>query len=169
MTEDQLQWILATALVELALIACYLLWRRVDAQRRLGRRLESSAPRQVVLRAVLCLAWLSAAAFWLPVFGESAADPSLRPLAFAVLVGSAIVMLLSPPIGRRSLGSVGVQSGWTCARFSEVVEWRLSGEYLRFRLEGRLWDAVGASAGRHAELRAQLERVVPARESRYTE
>ena len=169
MTEHTLHLILLIALIELALVASYLLWRRLAAARRLGRSLQSTASRQVWQRVVLVLVWLAAASFWVPGLGVEAADESFRAPALALLIGGAVILRLSPRPGTRVLGTAGVQSGWQNARFGEFAEWRLSGEHLRFRLEGRLWDAVGAASPKHAELREQLEREVPGRESRYAE
>jgi len=169
MTEHTLHLILWIALIELVLVASYLLWRRLAAARRLGRSLQSTAPRQVWQRLVFALVWLAAASFWIPGLGVEVADESLRGPALALLIGGAVIMRLSPRPGIRVLGTTGVQSGWQNACFGEFIEWRLSGEHLRFRLDGRLWDAVDAASQVHAELREQLERVAAGRESRYTE
>jgi hypothetical protein len=169
MTVDTLHLILLIALIELALVSSFLLWRRLASTRRLGRGVQATAPRQGWRKRLLALVWLAAAAFWLPGLGADAADPSFRLPAFALLFGGAVILLLSPRPVARVLGTTGVQSGWDTARFDALVEWRLSGEHLRFRLEGRLWDAVDAAPQTHAELRERLDRDAPGRESRYAE
>lgn len=165
MTEVALHWILLAALSELMLVAGYLAWRRYDSTRRLGKRLQATEPPQRLRRVALALSFSAAACFWFPGLGS--ADESLRLPALALLVGGAVVLRLSPRPEVRALGTSGVRSGWTCARFEQLVEWRLSGEHLRFRLEGRLWDSVEVAPERQAELRERLVQSAPDRESRY--
>jgi hypothetical protein len=62
------------------------------------------------------------------------------------------------------LGESGVQRGWLSRRFEELEEWRLAGDHLRFRLLGE-WTSVPCPPERQAELRAELQRLNPARES----
>lgn len=168
MTADTLNWILIIALVETAIAVVFLFQRRIRSKRLLGQPLQRSAAARGVHVLIVGIVFLAAASFWLgPVDRASAA--TLRLPSLALLFGGALVLLLGPDSTDRALGTSGVRSGWTTAGFGEFEEWRLVGEHLRFRLNGRLWDAVGAAPALHLELRAKLEQLAPARESRYTE
>lgn len=165
MTEVALHWILLAAIVELWIVTIYVAWHRRKAAAVVGPHSKVSEPRGGARRIGLLLAWVAAASFWIP--GVGAADESLRLPAAVLLAGGVVLLTLSPRPGVRVLGANGVQSGWNHASFEQFAEWRLSGEHLRFRLDGRLWDAVEVAPGARTELRERLERVAPGRESRY--
>jgi hypothetical protein len=124
---------------------------RVLAEERPGRRLRLCAASTLLL-AVFAAVLL--------------ARPDTRVVEFAGL-------LLLPALGLvwfgtgfqdAVLGDTGVQRGWQSRRFEELEEWRLAGEQLRFRLQGE-WTCVPCPSERHPDLRLELQRLNPGRES----
>lgn len=93
-------------------------------------------------------------------------DSAARLPAALVLVGGLAITWVRPGFDDHVFGSEGVRRGWFARRFADVEEWRLTGEHLRWRLYG-VWLATEVPAEHHAELRAQLEELVPDRESRF--
>ena len=70
-----------------------------------------------------------------------------------------------PPRGSdRALGERGVQSGWRVVPLGELLEWRLTGDHLRFRL-GATWEAVPLEPALHPDVRARLTEAAPGAES----
>lgn len=84
----------------------------------------------------------------------------------ATLALAAALLLLSPGPHRQRLGERGVQRGWDARGFDELEEWRVSGDHLRFKVDGE-WTAARAPAALHAELREKLRRLRPDHESRF--
>jgi hypothetical protein len=84
----------------------------------------------------------------------------------ATLALAAGLLLLSPGPHRQRLGERGVQRGWDARSFDELEEWRVSGDHLRFKVDGE-WTAASAPAALHAELREKLRRLRPDHESRF--
>jgi hypothetical protein len=104
--------------------------------------------------AVGALAWvLSLGALpWLPV-----------TLLLALSVGA---VTLSFSAGDQACGTDGVRSGVWALSYSDLEEWRLTGEHLRFRYGG-VWRAVMIPAELQGPLRSRLEEVSGGSESRF--
>ena len=102
--------------------------------------------------AVGALAWvLSLGALpWLPV-----------TLLLALSVGA---VTLSFSAGDQACGADGVRSGVWALSYSDLEEWRLTGEHLRFRYGG-VWRAVMIPAELQGPLRSRLEEVSGGSES----
>ncbi|MCA8979320.1 MAG: hypothetical protein H6831_03195 [Planctomycetes bacterium] len=164
LSETDLNWILVIALLEVLLVDGYVAAVRIRAARRTGARVPLGGGAGTLWLALL---WLAPLAYWALMLTPSEWNFSLVGAVGALFVLGMFVSALSPRASSRALGPTGVISGWTSARFQDLEEWRLSGDHLRFRLPGRLWDALEVPPERHAELRAQLERAAPGRESRY--
>ena len=81
--------------------------------------------------------------------------------AVSVLALSGVLSFLYPGSRVSVLGERGVQAGWYARGFSEIEEWRLIGQHLRWRLRGE-WVACAAPPELHARLRELLD---PGRES----
>ena len=94
--------------------------------------------------------------------------PAMVPLAPAlgVLVPSLWIFALHPADGDSVWGEEGVQRGWFARRYTEVEEWRLTGDHLRWKLKGS-WVACRVPASEHAAMRAKLTALCPDRESRF--
>ena len=128
--------------------------------RTVGRVLAEERPGRGLRR------WGSSALLLLIVAAILVARPDVRVLQFTALLMLPSLGLVWFGTGFQAavLGEVGVQRGWLSRRFDELEEWRLAGDHLRFRLLGE-WTSVPCPQERQAELRAQLQRVNPVRES----
>jgi len=171
MTTDSLQILLILATLEVLLVELWLIRWQYRAGRKLGPVIQRSSAMTGARVALAAPIFLLAVLSFVPALlsdGPTVARKLIYP-AFTLLSMSSLVFLLSPRRGDLALGRTGVRSGWTVARFGEFVEWRLTGAHLRFRLEGKLWEAVEVSADQQAALRTRLECAAPGRESRYTE
>ena len=104
--------------------------------------------------AVGVLAWvLSLGALpWLPVM-----------LLLALSLGA---ITLSFSAGDQICGTHGVRSGVWALSYSDLEEWRLTGEHLRFRYGG-VWRAVMIPAELQGPLRSRLEEIPESPESRF--
>jgi hypothetical protein len=94
-----------------------------------------------------------------------------REVAVAALpaLGLALVLQgLRPSFGDRVCTETGVRSGWFWRRHEQLEEWRLSGDHLRFRVRGD-WLAVDLPRQHHAAMRERLARLIPDRESRFSD
>ena len=87
------------------------------------------------------------------------------PLQSALVIGLFACTVRPTPHLER-LGEGGVQRGLVARRFSELEEWRLVGDHLRFRL-GERWFAIGLPNEAHAPTRERLVAAAADRESRY--
>ena len=87
------------------------------------------------------------------------------PVALLFLL-SALVVTLSFPSGDQACGALGVRSGSWAFSYSELEEWRLTGEHLRFR-HGGVWRAVRVPGPLQVALRSRLEAAVGDTESRF--
>jgi hypothetical protein len=76
--------------------------------------------------------------------------------AVSVLALSGLLSFLYPARRDSVLGESGVQAGWYARGFSEIEEWRLVGQHLRWRLRGE-WVASVAPLELHERLRALLD------------
>lgn len=168
MTDETLQLLLLAALAQLGLAAAFVALRAVGARRRIGARRAGERGTRRVRVVAIAAAWIGALALW--VLAVDAADRAgpLLPLSLATVAGVSVVLSISPGPGDRDLGDAGVRSGWTAATYEELAEWRLVDQHLRFRLDGRLWDATPVDLVDLDELRERLERAAPGRESRFT-
>jgi hypothetical protein len=94
------------------------------------------------------------------------AGPATRVIGFAALMLLPALGLVWFGTGFQDavLGASGVQRGWESRRLDELEEWRLAGDHLRFRLRGE-WTSVPCPQERQPELRAELLRLNPQRES----
>lgn len=93
--------------------------------------------------------------------------PEAKLPAAAVLAFAAALLAVQPSFADSRCGESGVQVGWHARRFDELVEWRLTGDHLRWRL-GSNWIACNLPVNEHARLRERLERLAPGRESPFT-
>jgi hypothetical protein len=133
---------------------------RARNRRTVGRVLAEERPGRMLR---LC----GSTALLLLVFAAIlAAGPDARVLQFAglLLVPALGLVWFGTGFQDAILGDAGVQRGWLSRRFEELEEWRLAGDHLRFRLQGE-WTSVPCPLERQAELRAELQRRNPARES----
>lgn len=133
---------------------------RARNQRTLGRVIACEEPLRGLRRGAATLALLA-------VFGGViAAGPDRRVLFFAVLLLLPALGLvwLGHGFGDALLGEHGVRRGWRSRRFEELEQWRLSGQHLRFRLDGE-WTAVPCPPQAQAHVRAELERLNAGAES----
>lgn len=94
------------------------------------------------------------------------ADPFPTLYAAFALLGAILLTWLSPGADDRACGEDGVYRGWYGRRYSELEEWRLTGDHLRFRLRGE-WTSVEVPALKRAHIRMILQEAIPDRESRF--
>jgi len=123
------------------------LWRARNG-RKVGRVLFQDRPRR--LRR-LWRAGLALLAAWVLVFGSLPWLP-----ASSVLALSCALSFFYPGNRDSVLGEDGVQAGWYARRYSEIEEWRLVGQHLRWRLRAE-WVACAAPLELHARLRTLLD------------
>ena len=133
---------------------------RARNRRTVGRVLAEERPGRTLRLA-------AASALLLAIFAAVVlAQSDTRVIEFAGL-------LLLPALGLvwfgtgfqdAVLGSAGVQRGWQSRSFEELEEWRLAGEELRIRLQGE-WTSVPCPSQRQQEVRTELRRLNPERES----
>lgn len=97
---------------------------------------------------------------------ESGTPIALRP-ALVTLAAAAWLLMAMPGARDSVVGQVGVQYGWHARALSDLEEWRLTGDHLRWRFLGE-WVASDAPAELHAELREQLGSANPDRESQFS-
>ena len=141
-----------------ALIATMTVVKR--AQTALGGTIAAQRPgrwrRRVLLgapqAAILALETMS---------GHLPQEPVLESLLLGILL-----VWITPGFHDAVLGELGVQRGWFARRFADLEEWRLTGDHLRFRLDGE-WTAVPCPPAEQARIRAALLAVNPERESRF--
>ena len=88
-----------------------------------------------------------------------------EPVIEALLLGMLLVWV-TPGVQDAVLGETGVQRGWFARRFEALEEWRLTGDHLRFRLDGE-WTSVPCPPGEQARIRGILLERNPERESRF--
>ncbi len=88
------------------------------------------------------------------------------PLAIVAAGLGAWIQLARPGIGDRVCGERGVRRGWHARSWSELEEWRLTGDHLRLRLQGE-WTAVDLPGALQGDVRRTLETLVPERQSRF--
>jgi len=161
-TQDSLAlgaWI-AIALGAPALALLALSSRRASA--KLGALVVKQEPRSTPQT----LRWFAVAAAVAALGATWSAQGDEAWLWSATLALASGVLLLSPGPQRQRLGERGVQRGWDVRSFDELEEWRVSGDHLRFKVNGE-WTAASAPAALHAELREKLRRLRPDHESRF--
>jgi len=103
----------------------------------------------------------SAALIWVLTLG---ALPALQVALLLVLSSGAIALSFSS--ADQVCGLDGVRSGAWAFRYSDLEEWRLTGEHLRFR-SGGVWRAVMVPVALQGQLRTRLEEVSRDTESRF--
>ena len=86
------------------------------------------------------------------------------PWALPILAATLVCTWLLPQESEFVYGEGGLSVGWTIVGWSDLEEWRMTGEHLRFRLNGR-WRALPIPAAKREELRAILEEKSAAAES----
>lgn len=134
---------------------------RATAARRVGRALARERhfgwPRRafVVLHAAALVA----------VIAQWSAFEALP--TFVALTLSAALMFASPQAHDADIGERGVRRGWVARAYTELEEWRLTGDHLRWKAGGE-WHACPAPRASHPQLRARLVAACPERESRFT-
>jgi hypothetical protein len=96
------------------------------------------------------------------------APEGLAPLwlDLALLAGAGLLVWLRPGFHDRFCGERGVRAGWAVLAFEQIEEWRLTGDHIRFRIQGE-WSAADLPAERHVAMRERLEQLAPGRESRF--
>jgi hypothetical protein len=105
---------------------------------------------QAVALAAIVVSWEA-----LPVF------PALN-----LLVLASALFALSPGAQDAEVGEGGVRHGWSARTLTELEEWRLTGEHLRWKVRGE-WVACHVAPERHARLRSLLSQACPERESAF--
>ncbi len=86
--------------------------------------------------------------------------------AVVLLTPAAAAWWLAPAAEDQRCGVSGVQYGWSSRSLEQLELWRLTGDHLRFRLNG-LWVAVALPRALHAQVRERLESMGAGRESEY--
>lgn len=160
--ESELAPALWMGLVLAALALLRTVWLLRTASARVGPLLHAEEPRSLAraLRLALVSAALVALAVTWTEQGEGA-------LACSALVGVlALLAWITPSSFSQRVGQHGVRRGFDVRRFEELEEWRLSGEHLRWKLDGE-WTACRLPTEQHAALREKLVALVPSRESRF--
>ena len=130
------------------------------AQTTLGAAVAEERPnrwtRRVLLgapgAAVLALETMS---------GHLPQEPVLESLLIAILL-----VWVMPGFHDAVLGELGVQRGWSTRRFEDLEEWRLTGDHLRFRLDGE-WTSVPCPPAEQVRVRETLLAANPGGESRF--
>jgi hypothetical protein len=134
----------------------------------LGNRARVGAPEHCVrrrfgVRVALVAGYVLVAAIALAVPSEI---PRL-PLALELALGL-VLLAASPGFQDSKVGASGVQRGWHARRWAELEEWRLTGDHLRWKLDGT-WVASDLPAARHAAVRERLLAAAGDRESRFVD
>jgi len=131
---------------------------RLARDRKLGRPLvlirDSAGVKPVLLASVCALAIVS---YW---------NSQARMEAFVALYGALMLAWLSPGFRDRACGETGVIYGWYGRAYEDLEEWRLTGEHLRFKMNGE-WAAVEVERDVRTKLRQVLEAKAPETESSY--
>jgi len=170
MNQDTLKSLLLLTQLELLVVLFWLLWRLIRTVRKLGPDVHRSRVRFSAYQALVVASWVTALLALVPMLASDGHEiHTLTIRSLLVVSASGFVWMVSMQGVTQALGRDGVQSGWTVARFDEFAEWRLAGAHLRFRLEGKLWEAIEVGADHQEALRTRLELAAPGRESRYTE
>ncbi len=136
-----------------------ILWRSAA---RLGATLHIEEPRtwtRALRVACVCAGLLALATTWREQ-GDAA------PLSAALLGVLSLLAFITPSGESQRVAEHGVRRGFDSKRFEELEEWRLTGEHLRWKLDGE-WLACRAPTELHAALRAKLVALNPERESRF--
>lgn len=141
-----------------ALIAALAATKR--AQTVVGSVLASQRPDRWTRRILLGAPQAAVLAYEL-MSGHLPQEPVLEALLLGILI-----VWVSPGFQDAVLGELGVQRGWSARRFADLEEWRLTGDHLRFRMEGE-WTAVPCPPAEQARVRAALVAANPAGESRF--
>ena len=158
MEEHHLEALLWASSVLLGAVAVLVGIWQVQNRRRLGRvRLRLRGRRRVRLALILGAAVLVGLLAWADPLGRSS-----RVLAIGLL--SVWLIASSPGFQDSIWGESGVQRGWYARRYTELEQWRLVGEHLRWQLFG-VWVSTDVPSSEHAALRRQLEAQAPGRES----
>jgi len=89
-----------------------------------------------------------------------------QDVAAECLMLGILLAWITPGSNDAVLGEDGVRRGWSARRFQDLEEWRLTGEHLRFRLEGE-WTAVPCPPAQQARVREMLIAANAAGESRF--
>lgn len=132
---------------------------RRSARRAVGETIHAvrASRARKAARAASAIVALALSASWPAPMGAIGALLALVSLALAVL---------SPEELERVCGTDGVRSGWESARYEDLVEWRLTGDHLRFRARGE-WTAVDLPRASQELVRERLEARCAAAESRF--
>jgi hypothetical protein len=158
--DEFLRWILFAAALETVLILAVVMAVRGKNRRTTGpARFAQPGPRTGWRLLSIPALVLLGVVLWGQVPGAS--------LLIAMLVASLGVLWLQPHLLDQVCGQLGVQNGWRSRSFADLEEWRLTGDHLRFRLDG-IWVAVPSPSESHEELRGQLLDRCPGRESRFS-
>jgi hypothetical protein len=93
--------------------------------------------------------------------GDLTQDTAAECLLFGMLLAWVV-----PGSRDAVLGETGVRHGWSARRFEDLEEWRLTGDHLRFRLDGE-WTSVPCPPTQQGRVREALLAVNAAGESRF--
>jgi hypothetical protein len=93
--------------------------------------------------------------------GDLPQDPAAECLMLGILLA-----WITPGSKDAVLGEDGVRRGWSARRFQDLEEWRLTGEHLRFRLQGE-WTSVPCPPAQQARVREMLLAANESGESRF--
>ncbi|MFT7669940.1 MAG: hypothetical protein ACI8X5_002647 [Planctomycetota bacterium] len=155
-----LRWTLFVGATELVLAFGFVMILRSKHRRTTGKpQITERGPRGPLRALLVPLALLL-------VFLIVAQAPALS-LSCASLLACIGCVLFQPHPLDQVCGELGVQVGWRSRRFSDLEEWRLTGDHLRVRI-GDVWTAVSVPVANHPEVRATLEKSCPDRESRFS-
>lgn len=152
-----LLWV-PVCLCALALLVVLAAQRR--RQLKHGVVLYSDRPSQSLRRWALTVPLLAIAVL-VVVTQALPVVPALGALAVALLVWWRL-----PSPKDATLGQNGVGRGFEGRAWSELEEWRLTGEHLRFRLHGE-WTSAPCPVDDQPRVRAWLVQACPERESRF--
>ncbi len=134
---------------------------RARQARTCGRILDRHRPAFAGRLLTLVLAAAAGvAALWL----EGVEADGARLHLLAASASTLLLGLVRPSAADALCGERGLRRGWDLVGFEELVEWRLIGEHLRFRLRGE-WNAVPLAPDHHADVRRRLVELAGARES----
>ena len=114
--------------------------------------------------------WRAVGSLLLAVLGVLAVSVGGSALTFFLvpLIVAIGVHQIRPSELDRVAGTDGVRVGWNSRSYSDLEEWRLTGEHLRFRLFGQ-WTAVPIALEKQAPIRMRLLEVAAARESSFNQ
>jgi len=135
-----------------------------------SRQFERSCVGEVIESRIVGSPWrqiMSVVLIGGAVFAATSGGREFEMLVPMILT-ALLVNHLRPREMDRVVGRNGVRVGWNSRCFSELEEWRLTGDHLRFKLLGQ-WAAVPLQLDRQAPVRERLREVAADRESAFNQ